>query len=234
MLAYGLGSRVFRFVLFCLGVAGAVCPVAASAQPLPVTVASTETEKAVAIPTGYVISPVSSAIYSSSEDPTAPPFFSLAGGTYNSPQILKLTESTPGARIYYTTNGMVPTTGSTLYAGPISIAATQLVRAVAIAPEHTLSSQAAKAYTFISQAPATPPYFNLAGGSYKTPQTLALTDTTPGATIYYTTNGTTPTTASTQYTGPITISTSELVMAIAAAPGYATSNASSKAYKIDE
>ena len=44
------------------------------------------------------------------------------------------------------------------------------------------------------------PVFSLAGGSYHTPQTLILTDSTPGAVIYYTytPNGTTPTTLSTQ------------------------------------
>ena len=76
------------------------------------------------------------------------------------------------------------------------------------------------------------PYFSLAGGHYTTPQVLTLTDATPGATIYYTTNGTTPTTSSTKYTGPITISTSETVIAIAAASGYTNSNPASKAYTI--
>lgn len=64
------------------------------------------------------------------------------------------------------------------------------------------------------------------------PQSLTLADSTPDATIYYTTNGTQPTTSSTRYSGSITISVSELVMAIAVAPGYTNSNPSSKAYII--
>ena len=87
-------------------------------------------------------------------------------------------------------------------------------------------------YTYNPLPQAAVPFFSLAGGIYTTPQTLTLTDSTPGATIYYTTNGSNPTIGSTLYTGPITISTSELVRAIAIAPGFNASNSSSKGYVI--
>ena len=38
------------------------------------------------------------------------------------------------------------------------------------------------------------PAISPAAGSYGSPLTVTISDTTPGATIYYTTNGTTPTT----------------------------------------
>jgi hypothetical protein len=41
-----------------------------------------------------------------------------------------------------------------------------------------------------------------------------------GATVYYTTNGTTPTTSSTKYTAPIVFTTSEVLKFIAIAPGH--------------
>jgi hypothetical protein len=58
------------------------------------------------------------------------------------------------------------------------------------------------------------------------------TDATPGATIYYTTNQTTPTTSSTKYTGPITITGAEYLQAIAAAPGYTTSFVAAGMYSV--
>ena len=54
----------------------------------------------------------------------------------------------------------------------------------------------------------------------------------PGVTIYYTTNGSTPTTASTQYTGAFTVSTTTTVKAIAAGGGYTDKHVASGTYTI--
>jgi hypothetical protein len=64
------------------------------------------------------------------------------------------------------------------------------------------------------------PKFSLKPGTYSGPQKLYLTDGMRQATIYYTTNGWTPTVHSKRYTGPITVSKTERVQAIAVAPGY--------------
>lgn len=45
-----------------------------------------------------------------------------------------------------------------------------------------------------------------AGGSYSSAQTVTLTASPSGSTIYYTTDGSTPTTSSAKYSGPLTIS----------------------------
>src|SRR5206468_2116428 len=116
----------------------------------------------------------------------------------HSPQTLTLTDVTPGAAIYYTytASGTTPTTGSTLYTGPITINSSGIVEAIATAAGFAQSKISSKAYTYSLQSPAMAPAFSLAGGTYNSPQSLTLTDATPGATIYYTTNGTSPTTSS--------------------------------------
>ena len=52
------------------------------------------------------------------------PKFSVKPGTYASPKTLKITDSTRGAIIYYTTDGWTPTTASNRYMGPITIDST--------------------------------------------------------------------------------------------------------------
>ncbi len=80
---------------------------------------------------------------------------------------------------------------------------------------------------------AAAPAFSPGGGTYTSAQSVTLSDSTSGATIYYTTNGTTPTTSSTVYSGPINVSSSETIKAIAAASGYTTSSVATAAYTIN-
>jgi hypothetical protein len=77
---------------------------------------------------------------------------------------------------------------------------------------------------------ATPPVFSPAAGTYSSAQTVTISDTTPGATIYYTTNGTTPTASSSAYSGAISVSVTETLEAIATANGYSTSAVATAAY----
>ena len=61
------------------------------------------------------------------------------------------------------------------------------------------------------------PVFSSPTGIYETPQTVTLTSTTVGATIYYTTDGTAASTASSVYSSPLSISTTTIIRAIAVA-----------------
>ena len=61
----------------------------------------------------------------------ASPVFSPASGT-NVPVSVTLTDATPGAQIYYTLDGSLPTSGSTLYTGAVALVSSSVVRAVAV------------------------------------------------------------------------------------------------------
>ncbi|MBT9332641.1 kelch repeat-containing protein [Paracidobacterium acidisoli] len=84
-----------------------------------------------------------------------------------------------------------------------------------------------------SAAAAATPTFSPAGGNYSSTQMVTISDATSGATIYYTTDGSTPTTSSTRYTGAITVASSETIKAIATASGYTTSAVASASYIIN-
>jgi hypothetical protein len=85
----------------------------------------------------------------------------------------------------------------------------------------------------IGNAAAAGPTFSPGGGDYDTSQTVTLSDATSGSTIYYTINGSTPTTASTKYTAAISVTATETVKAIATASGFNQSGVASAVYTIN-
>jgi hypothetical protein len=85
-----------------------------------------------------------------------------------------------------------------------------------------------------SGAPATAtPSFTPPGGTYTSAQTVSIADSTPNASIYYTTNGQPASTGSTLYTGPIQVTTSETLSAVALAPGFSQSSEAVAGYTIN-
>jgi hypothetical protein len=83
----------------------------------------------------------------------------------------------------------------------------------------------------IEPAGRTPaPVFKPGTGLYSAPQKVTITDSIKGSAIYYTVNGTTPTTQSARYKGAITVSAPEKIEAIAVATGYTESAVSTATY----
>lgn len=102
----------------------------------------------------------------------AEPTFSPAAGTYTSAQTVTINDTTPGATIYYTTDGTKPTprsavyaapinvtankttggatpaSASTVYSTPISVAASETIEALAVAPDGATSMIDSATYTF--------------------------------------------------------------------------------------
>ena len=76
------------------------------------------------------------------------------------------------------------------------------------------------------------PTFSPAAGTYYEAQNVTISCTTTGATIYYTTNGDTPTTSSAVYSTPIAISETTTVKALAVKSGMTNSSVASATYTI--
>ena len=162
----------------------------------------------------------------------ATPTFTPAPGAYGATQSVTLSD-TPGAVIFYTTNGATPTTSSSKYSTPIAVSATTTIQAIAVASGYNNSAIAAGTYFITTGVPtAATPTFSPAPGTYPSAQAVTLSDTTTGAVIYYTTNGTTPSTTSLVYSSPITVSATTTIEAIAVASGYNNSAVASGNYTI--
>ena len=194
-----------------------------------ISVGATTTIKAMATAAGFNNSAVASAAYTI-QLPAATPTFSPVGGTYASAQSVTISDTTAGATIYYTTDGSTPTTASTKYTAPVSVAASLTLKAIATAAGFSNSAVGSATYTI--QSAAATPTFSPAAGTYTSAQSVTLSDTTAGATIYYTKDGSTPTTASTKYTGAISVSATTTIKAMATATGFNNSAVASATYTI--
>lgn len=84
----------------------------------------------------------------------------------------------------------------------------------------------------ITPPPTATPVFSLVSGSYAKSQIVALADATPGAIIHYTIDGSTPSANSAQYTGPISVTASMTIQAIAIAPSSSPSRVAGAQYVI--
>ena len=91
--------------------------------------------------------------------------------------------------------------------GPITVSSTTTIQAIAAGNGYAAGGTSMGIYAITAVSPT----FSPNPGSYTTTQTVTLADATPGVTIYYTTDGSTPTTASKPYTGPITVSTATTI-----------------------
>ena len=157
------------------------------------------------------------------------PAFSIASGTYYSSQNVVVSSTIAGATIYYTTNGTAPTTSSTPCANPCSLAvvATTILKAIASGGGYSSSNVAVATYTIAATAPT----FSPAAGTYYSAQTVTITDTTPGTTIYYAMNGF-PSTSSPSCTSPciVNVSTTTTPHAMAIGNGISQSSTSVAVY----
>lgn len=191
----------------------------------PITLAQTTTLKFFAVDAGGRKSAIQTQTYTINTPApvvTAAP----AGNTYGGAVNVTLTSNQTGTSIYYTTDGTTPTTASARYTAPLAITATKTLKYFGV--NGSYSSQVASQTYAITGFQLTA---NPAGGTYSGAQSVALSMNMPGS-IYYTTDGTTPTTASAKYVGPITVNTSKTLKYIGVDLAGNTSAVSTQSYTI--
>jgi hypothetical protein len=77
---------------------------------------------------------------------TATPTFKPAPRTYTSAQQVTISDSTPGAAIYYTTDGKEPSKSSTKYTKAIKVSKSETIKAIAVAKNYSPSAVASADY----------------------------------------------------------------------------------------
>jgi hypothetical protein len=141
-----------------------------------------------------------------------------------------ISTATSGATIRYTTDGSIPTKANgQLYSGPVNVSITTALKAAAFATGHADSTVTVGIYSIGAQQVAAP-VFSSAGPNG---HSVTITSDTGGASIRYTTDGTTPTeTNGTLYSAPITINATSTLQAIAYESGYSDSPVTSATIEI--
>src|SRR5580704_17418281 len=205
-------------------------PTASSPVCTTLTLNTTTTIKAIAVATGYNNSAVASGTYTISLPTAATPTFSPAPGSYNPGQVVTLSDTTTGAVVHCTTDGSTPTAGSPVCT-TLTLNATTTIKAIAVATGYNNSAVASGTYT-INLPTAATPTFSPAPGAYSSGQVVTLSDTTTGAVIHCTTDGSTPTAGSPVCTS-LTLNTTTTIKAIAVAAGYNNSAIASGTYTIN-
>lgn len=174
------------------------------------------------------------------------PVISPESGTYyrSGTQEITMTSATDGANIYYTltTDGITPadpTSSSTLYSAAIpfsTFTAGQTVKIKAIAIKGGMSNSRITSVEYvIYEGKCQRPTFTPGNGTYTSPQSVVI-NSTADATIYYTTDGTDPSSSGTRlvYSSAITVDYGETTLkAYAEKSGYVPSDVATALYTVE-
>ena len=185
----------------------------------------TTTIKAIAVKEGlYNNSEVAEATYTISK-PVAAPVITPTSGAYNGAQTVTITAEEGATILYKVNDGEYQE-----YTAPFIISESCTITAKANLNGKD-SEEVSATYTITLPTVATPT-FSPAAGEYVGEQTVYIACETEGVTIYYTTDGSEPTTTSQVYNNPITVTESMTIKAIAVKQYYNNSAVAEAAYTI--
>jgi glucose/arabinose dehydrogenase len=157
------------------------------------------------------------------------PVFSPAAGPITNGTTISISTVTSVAVIYYTLDGSIPSTTSPVYTAPLVINGGTTIKAMAVATNYQNSSLQS---TFFQLVQTATPIFNPASGPVIYGTNISISCATPGSTIYYTLDGTTPTTNSAAYSVPLAIYGDTSLNAFATTPGNLNSAVQSQFYTL--
>lgn len=129
------------------------------------------------------------------------PEFGYESGTYEEVLLLRMSANTSGT-IYYTTDGSMPDERSNIYTAPLILEAGDFQIFAIFVNDYGIKSELTRGRFTINLTVPDPPQILLPSGDYHLP-TMIEVEVPEGCTVYYTTDGQTPTKDSLQYTIPI-------------------------------
>ncbi|EKD55774.1 MAG: hypothetical protein ACD_59C00043G0001, partial [uncultured bacterium] len=166
----------------------------------------------------------------------AAPVFDPPPGTYAPGERIKMSTATAGADIYYTTGSSPPAPETSILYGdtnPVTLSETAFLKAVAVKQGFINSEITSGTYEIVDvPLKVATPVFSITPGVYNSTREVALTVATPGASIYYTLDGTEPNLNSILYSGPLVAWRAVTIKAFAVKSGYVNSDAVSGTYEI--
>ena len=192
----------------------------------PIVISQNVTIKAKAFLDGYEASEILTETYQVKLDITA----DKESGYIEAGQLVTLNCKHPEATIYYTTDGSTPTNQSQVYDSPIPIDTTVTIKAIAM-HDACLSSDVLTRNYVVTMDKLTLEA-SMASGIVDYLSEVGLSSNASGATIYYTTDGSSPTKGSQVYTKPIVISQNVTINAKAFHDSYEASETLTETYQV--
>jgi len=190
-------------------------------------------------------SPVATPIFTATQSGGGASVAVSGSPTESFDQLVSIASATTDAKVYYTIDGSEPnpySVATKLYnaSQPISVAGNGTVLTIkAIALKSLMLPSAVATLTMtISYTTASTPAFDTPAGNYNNSFTVTITDSTPGVTIWYTTDGSAPVDGGSANTlsgtSPISVTVNKTMTLTALASGtnYSTSSPVSAVYTL--
>lgn len=192
----------------------------------PFTVGSNSVLKFVGVKEGYSDSDVETNVFSFT---VAAPLVTPSGTNAFDGVPVSISCATTNALIYWTIDGTEPGTNSSLYAGPFTLQTNGTLKTRAFRNGFTASDITSAVFSLSVATPVIAP----AGATSDNPVFVSLSTATPGAAIYWTIDGTEPTTQNgVLYQGPFWLQDNGSLQAKAFKDGFSESDVVSASFNL--